>query len=231
LNDSIRGGRLSADWYVFYPYGANTLDSENEVRRSVPTFFRERLRPQKNALLARRRIQEDRWWKLSEHRAWQRKPIPKIVSTYFGETGSFAWDGAGAFVVVQGYGWLPILRGDTGLGRTVWLAYLALLNSDVFSSLLAAHSNHVGGGQWNLSKRFVEKIPLPDLIPPFDRSADLLRDERAALARLGSTIHDQGIDSLLRDERDKLSHFALAVYSLAAAREHGNAEEPENHPD
>jgi adenine-specific DNA-methyltransferase len=229
LNDSILGGRLSDDWYVFYPYGAYSLEGETEVRKSVPTFFRERLRPQKAALLERRRIQEDRWWKLSEHRAWQRKQTPKIVSTYFGEAGSFAWDSTGAFVVVQGYGWLP--KAPESLGRTVWLAYLALLNSDIFSSLLAAHSNHVGGGQWNLSKRFVEKIPLPDLIPPAGLPADSIRDERAALAQLGATIHRQGLDVLLPEDRDKLSQFSLTAYTLAASRLPGNAQETENHPD
>jgi hypothetical protein len=223
LNDSIRGGHLSDDWYAFYPYGAYTLESESEVRKAVPTFFRERLRPQKSALLERRRIPPDRWWKLSEHRAWQRKATPKIVSTYFGEAGSFAWDSTGVFVVVQGYGWLPTLQKNVGLSRTVWLAYLALLNSDVFSSLLAAHSNHVGGGQWNLSKRFVEQIPLPDL------TADFLSSERVTLSHLGTTIHEQGLDALPRDERLRLADLALTIYSLAAAHEQNAQEEIENH--
>lgn len=218
LNDSIREARLFDDWFVFYPYGAYTLDTEDEAQAAVPTFFKERLRRQKDALLERRLVREDDWWRLTRPRAWQLKPTPKIVSTYFGEAGSFAWDAKGLFVVVQGYGWLPAGRGSARLGRTLWLAYLALLNSDVFSSLLAAHSNHVAGGQWNLSKRFVEKVPLPDL------AAAIQADDLASLSGLGAAIHERGLDSLTNDERLKLSQAALATYLMAAARVHVDEE-------
>ena len=39
---------------------------------------------------------------------------------------------------------------------------VAMLNSPVTNTLLAGVSNNVSGGQWNLSKRFVERMPLID---------------------------------------------------------------------
>ncbi|HYU31057.1 MAG TPA: class I SAM-dependent methyltransferase [Thermoanaerobaculia bacterium] len=199
LNESIREGRLFDEAYVFYPYGAVSIRDEEELEQVVPTFLRERLEPNKKALLDRKPSDPERWWDLLRPRDWQARP--KIVSTYFGDAGSFAWDADGRFVVVQGYGWLP----ESKMGRKHWLAYLALLNSEIFSSLLAAHSNHVGGGQWNLSKRFVAQVPLPDLGTV---EASLL----SALAALGARIHSDGLAELTTDERSRLTELADVVY-------------------
>jgi hypothetical protein len=45
----------------------------------------------------------------------------------------------------------------------VYLAYLALLNSALFSLLLGEYSPHVAGGQYNLSKKYIDRIPLPNI--------------------------------------------------------------------
>jgi hypothetical protein len=209
LNDSIRSGKLYDDAYVFYPYGAAAIEDEKELKIAVPTFYRHRLGPNKKALAERRRTKAERWWLLSEHRAWQVQPVPKMVSAYFGDAGAFAWDETGEFVVVQGYGWLP--RSKRGLGRSAWLAYLALVNSRIFSLLLAASSNHVGGGQWNLSKRFVEPIPLPCLA---DEAVDtqLIGD----LAALGEVIRDSGLAGMTGEERRRFADLTETAYALPA---------------
>lgn len=57
-----------------------------------------------------------------------------------------------------------------------------MLNSRLMSSLLAASSNNVGGGQWNLSKRFVTGIPWVKLGKDM---SSLVRD----LSQIGEAIH------------------------------------------
>jgi hypothetical protein len=162
VNSSIENARIIPNTYVFFPHGKRELADEQSLKAAVPAFYEGHLLQYKANLAARRRVPDDRWWQLSEYRKWQLTPTPKIVSTYFGDVGSFAWDATAQFAVVQGYGWL--MKPSAGkTSRKLWLAYIALLNSQVFSTLLSAVSNHVGGGQWNLSRRFVDPIPLPDL--------------------------------------------------------------------
>lgn len=165
INESIRGGMLRDSAYVFYPYGEHTIETESELRSVVSSYYRDFLLPNKRALSARGSRRKAKWWELSEHRAWQEGHTRKLVTTYFGDEGSFACDSDGVYVVVQGYGWLFKKTGAlTELPENVGLAYVAVLNSKLFSKLLSATSNHVGGGQWNLSKRFVDQIPVPNLL-------------------------------------------------------------------
>ena len=42
-------------------------------------------------------------------------------------------------------------------------AIVATLNAPITNTLLAGVSNNLSGGQWNLSKRFVERMPLVDV--------------------------------------------------------------------
>ena len=60
-------------------------------------------------------------------------------------------------VVVQGYGWQPKRE---GLTEQHLVAIIATLNAPITNILLAGVSNNLSGGQWNLSKRFVERMPL-----------------------------------------------------------------------
>ncbi len=164
VNKSIQHGFLGDVAYVFYPYDNNEIESEHELRKVLKEYYKEYLLPVKSAFLARQTVKPKRWWELIRHRAWQVDRSPKLVSTYFGDAGSFAWDATGDFVVVQGYCWLPKrAKSSKSFPQKVGLAYLAVLNSSLFSELLSATSNHVGGGQWNLSKRFVNNIAIPDL--------------------------------------------------------------------
>jgi len=191
LNKSIKYGYLLDSFYVFYPYGEFAIDSEEELEKSVGMFYREVLLPNKKKLVKRELLNPSKWWELTRHRTWQVAPTPKLVSTYFGDAGSFAWDSAGDFVVVQGYGWvLKPAKKMAYITEELGLAYLAILNSSLFSELLSAASNHVGGGQWNLSKRFVNEIAMPNLL---DRKFDptFIRD----LSAMGSRIHaGQAVD-------------------------------------
>ena len=100
----------------------------------------------------------------------------------------------GSFVVVQGYGWLwkGIAGGSTAhaprpkfADTPLPWAYLCLLNSGVFESLLEGTCPRVQGGQFNLSSRFINRVYLPDLSNDLQITADLVEE----LARLGRQIH------------------------------------------
>ena len=106
LNESIRKGALIHTAYVFYPYGSKAIATEEQLRQAVASYYDAFLLPNKDSLRSRAKIDPSRWWELTWHRNWLEERKPKIVSTYFGDAGSFAWDFDGRFVVVQGYGWL-----------------------------------------------------------------------------------------------------------------------------
>ncbi len=161
VNETIRNGQIIPNIWVFYPYGEGvpTITLEADLKKELPTYFHTKLNPYREALIQRARITEAGWWRLSEHRSWQISRRPKIISTYFGAAGSFALDRAGDLVVVQGYGWQPKRE---GLTEQHLVAIVATLNAPITNVLLAGVSNNLSGGQWNLSKRFVERMPLID---------------------------------------------------------------------
>jgi len=106
VNRSIKFGYLLEDDYIFYPYGPLKLDSEDEVKQKLPTYYDEILTKFKPSILRRSRRNEENWWQLRDPGTWQFETEPKIVSTSFGDSDSFAWDQKGDFVVVQGHGWV-----------------------------------------------------------------------------------------------------------------------------
>lgn len=161
VNESIRNGQIIPGKWVFYPYGENVpaIASETDLKKLLPVYFEQKLSPYRDALIQRARITELNWWRLSEHRNWQVARRPKIISTYFGMAGSFALDRVGDIVVVQGYGWQPKREGIT---EQHLMTIVATLNAPIANTLLAGVSNNLSGGQWNLSKRFVERMPLID---------------------------------------------------------------------
>jgi len=181
INKSIEHGYLNDISYCFYPYGAYYIEKESELSIKVETYFRTHLLPNKEKLLGRARAKSYRWWGLSEHRMWQEVRQSKLISTYFGGVGSFAWDNKGDYVIVQGYAWIPK---NKNLTEQAVLAYLAILNSPLFLELLSAVSNNLGGGQWNLSAQFVNQIALPDLM-----SSDIDSQIIHRLAEAGRHIH------------------------------------------
>lgn len=188
MNESVSAGRLLSSSWVFYPHGTGIpeLNSEEDLESHLKIFYRERLLPYKEALIKRARITEKNWWRLSEYRKWQVEKKPKLVSTYFGAAGSFALDVTGEHVVVQGYGWVPkrAWSDDRQLS-----AFVALLSAPLIDVLLAGVSNNLGGGQWNLSKRFIELMPMVDTT----KLSNSLLEELANVAHTVSRgeAHDQ----------------------------------------
>lgn len=205
-NESIRNGLLAKRNYAFYPHGRNEIVDEDALFESVPVFAEQYLLPYRDYLQNRARVPSNKWWNYSEPRSWLQIRTPKLVTTYFGRSGAFAWDKTGEFVVIQGYAWLP--KKGKHLSTSLAHAYLAILNSPFFEELLSGYSNLMSGGQWNFSKRYVKDVPLPDLFGSYS-SPDVI----TCLEEIGETISADGL-SALRLNDDEYYALVAAVYGV-----------------
>ncbi len=209
MNPSIKDGQLDDIYYVFYPYseGLPAIETEDDLRKSVPNYYEAILLPAKDHLAARKSLTREKlnWWDLIWHRTWQEhRAQPKIVSKYFGGKRSFAFDRTGQYVVVVGHAWLlkspsgmpgsgsssrRVTKGNTNLTtEEIQLATLAYLNSSVTDDLLEYTSVQVSGGQFDLSNKYVEDLPIPNL-------EKLGRAVTNQLVVVGSAIADGTLDS------------------------------------
>ena len=204
-SSTIASGIISPKYYVFYPYGANGIlfDAEEQVAAALSVYYSRFLKPDRKRLAARSGIKAQYWWTLVRERHWQHVSEAKIVSKAFGERGSFAYDDKGDYVVLQGNAWLwkhksDIHEGSFDSGPLPW-AYLALLNSEFFEQVLSSRCPRLQGGQFDLSARFMNDIPMPDL------RDDAIPADAQGLARAGRQIHSskwpdsQGIEDLVRN--------------------------------
>ena len=72
----------------------------------------------------------------------------------------------------RGLAWLPK---DKHMPIDNLYAYLAILSSEYFNTLLAIYSKQLAGGNWfNLEKKFVDQIPLPRFSDNQDFNLQLL---------------------------------------------------------
>lgn len=195
-NASIRDGRLETTQYVFYPYrgGKSAFATEAEVAGAVPAYFERHLKPHEATLAARSTVAKrgGSWWALSWQRGFDTGGKARIISKYFGGVGGFAVDAGTNVAVVQGYSWYPVaglVRAGTAsnvVSPGFVAAYGALFNTRLFATLLDAFSAPVAGGQYDLSKRYVDAINVPDLAALFaDGSSRAVVME---LERLGAEI-------------------------------------------
>ncbi len=89
-NASISDGVVTSWDYVFYPYGKKEILSEEQLSQQVPYYYASYLKPEKEKLKRRNGIDTDLWWLLSRGASAQKELSIKLISTYFGSTGSFA---------------------------------------------------------------------------------------------------------------------------------------------
>lgn len=216
INESIQNGAISPKHYLFYPYDERGLSipDEETLAEELPVYNQEYLQPNRVGLSRRAAIVRSGrpdWWGLSWRRNWSLDREPRIVSKYFGGPGSFAVDFDAMYVVVQGFAWLPKWEENDpsdvegaaspfGLGmREMLSAYAVMLNSEVIARLLSTYSQHVAGGQYDLSWRFVKHIPVPNV-------PTLMSDERASyvVLELAHTIQRRGPAEPLRRRTEQL---------------------------
>lgn len=191
---NIHYGTLSRDEYLWFPYGPQgmLLETESDVKDAVKAYWELRLRgmePKLRQLAAKRGARF--WWGLEREREWQWQDARKLVSEPFGRRGGFAFDKDGDFRVVQGNRWqwadrLGSVSPAQFLRSLLPWAYLALLNSTVFETMLAVECPQLQGGQYNLSKKFASRVFLPDLSDQSRVSRELVD----ALAEIGKSIQD-----------------------------------------
>ena len=164
-NKAIKNGQLF-DWnYIWYPYDQNgiLLKTEEEFNLEAPVFFN-KLFQYREDLASRGRKDETNWWYLSEHRSWLLKPEPRLVSTRFGNSTSFAFDFYGQFVVENGNAWIPARNFDD---LDEYFFYLAIFSSPFFDKLLSIYSRQLSGGNWyDLGKKYSKNIPIPNINLP-----------------------------------------------------------------
>ncbi|MCL5035964.1 MAG: SAM-dependent methyltransferase [Chloroflexi bacterium] len=205
--ESIKQSVLNDLTYVFYPYDKNLPEicDEADLAKHLKTYYENFLLKNKNKLEERAKIDTNRWWELTWHRGWQVEREPKLVSTSFGKSGYFAWDNTGDYVVVQGHYWEPKRHQKRAhFDEDIGLAYLAILCSPLIDILLANVSKHVGGGQWDLSSKFIQNMPMPDLLDQ-NIEIDILNE----LKKIGNSINQE------RDYDIKhLNKLVLSMYRL-----------------
>lgn len=179
MSDSIRNGEVQSRHRVFYPYTETeqglAITSETVLAKVLPTYFDSYLRPFRSRLENRSDVRQARqsyWWSLTRPRTWALDARPRLVSKYFGKPGGFAMDLNARYIVVQGYAWLPKWTTTSPEHlpmEDALAAYMAIMNSTPFGRLLEIFSPHVAGGQFNLSPRYVNHMPIPNLPSLFDQ--------------------------------------------------------------
>ena len=201
--DSIRNCSIQESEYLFFPYdqhGDLVCSDENQLAQIAPWFYHQRLQPKKAELQSRGSLRGREWWELVEPRpTWMPKSEARIVSTQFARTGLFAFDRKGEYAVVNGNAWIW----KTGaISEHDWWAYLAIVNSTEFESFLDYFCRRIPGPRFEVARRYLKQVPLPDVTALGRR----LRDK---LSRIGRGLFDRGETSLLN-----LSVAVAAAYRI-----------------
>ncbi len=169
---SLQNNVLQEETYVFFPYNENGLNilSEEDFKDKTPTYYQKIIGSKES--LASRAGGIRQWWALTRPRDWQFTQGVRLVSAEFGNSSNFSIDESGRFVVERGLAWLPK---DKQMPMDNLYAYLAILSSEYFNTLLAIYSKQLAGGNWfNLEKKFVDLIPLPRFSDNEDFTLQLL---------------------------------------------------------
>lgn len=206
---TLVNGHLIDETFIFYPYsgGLEPIRTEQDLARLVPIFFEEILLPGRDRLAARKSLEKANqpWWGLIWPREWQYAKTPKLITKYFGQAGSFAWDESGKYVVVVGHGWLPRdskRHWQHILSDEYALATVAVFATPLGENLLSQVSVQVGGGQWDLSSKYVGEL---QLLAPTTTNARVIRD----LAVWGRRIVSQESVNL-----EELSELVCGAYGV-----------------
>ena len=218
--DDVRNGVIRDENYVFYPYdrrGKVLVSSDEELEVSLPLFYRERLVPNRTTLAVRPAARGKRWWALNRPRAKWAVNNPKLVTPQFAKRGAFAFDETGRYVVLQGNAWFW-KASELNADRLYW-AYLSILNSSIFEAILSQLCPRVRGGQYNVNRKYINAVPIPDLSNKIMVSDEFL-DELIAVGRLiaeGRMPISDTLDSMTaRAYGFPLSHMRTALDPVAS---------------
>lgn len=200
-DENLYDGRIHKDnRRLLYAYEGGKFLATTQMRSSYPKVL-EYLTRFKTSLTTRARMMSKPIWALAEPRDHNLMFAPKIVSTHFGLTGSYAFDEKGEYAVTNGNLLIP----KAGFSdRNAWYYYLAILNSHLFLRLVARKSMKLRGGQYDLDERFIKNTP----VPGYDTTP---RSVQVNLVEMGRKMHREGLISL-----DDMAYqeAVLAAYRL-----------------
>jgi hypothetical protein len=172
MTDSIKNGQIIKPYYLFFPHTTEgpLFSSEKALKNAVPDYYQKYLSPNRERLASRasiRRSGRTDWWGLMESRSWSFLDTPRIISKYFSGEGGFFADLHAEYLPSTGFAWLPkaplkSVNDHTFPVERLLAVYAALFNSATFGRLLQYYAPHVSGGQFDLSPRYVNDVPLPD---------------------------------------------------------------------
>lgn len=204
-NESISCGVIRDLNYIWYPYNEDGLvfKTEDDLIMFCPDFYKDHFlaKKYKELLINRARKSLVDWWTLSEHRAWLRVKYPRLASTEFGTSMSFAFDTTGEYVIERGNGWLPRKEFKD---FDDYYFYLSIFSSQVFDKLLSIYSKQLLSG-WDLGKKYTKEIPIPKISNETkvnEESLEIRRDSPIylRLVQFGKTISKgEFIEQNLRD--------------------------------
>mgnify|MGYP003602095669 CR=1 FL=1 len=186
-NNAIKNGTITLENYIWYPYNSDGiyLFTEDEFKEKSPWFF-ERIYQHKEKLIKRPSIQPDKYWHLSRYRTWLVNKEPRLFSTRFGNSDSFAFDLNGDYVVENGNAWIPRKK----FNLDDFYFYTAIFSSNLFDKLLSIYSRQLSGGKWyDLGGKYTNNIPIPNVHSEDVRNSD-------AYKRLVEIGKDLSIDNL-----------------------------------
>nr|WP_299499622.1 N-6 DNA methylase [uncultured Rhizobium sp.] len=224
----IAEGEVTRLFHVFYPYrSADGIGDETELRQLLPRYSATYLEPNRNKL-AQRRDKSNRWWELSWPRIGMETTPPTFVSKYWAKPGGIVRHEPVDALVLQGFGWVVRQSMESALAvnerKRIEFAYLSLLNSATFFSLVAEHAPPTGGGQYDMSPRYLLDVPLPDLFKNYhslDGEIGALahyaasRDKPKLNAEIESIVTAiLGLDQRLSDSRVAMPGSTLPTWAM-----------------
>lgn len=196
-NSSIKKGVLDDSTYIWYPYDKDGMifKNEHEIAQINNTFYDKVLLPNKNTLSNRSGISE--WWGHTRPRNWQFEKYPKLVSTEFGKSDSFAFDAKGEYVVERGNAWIPKKEFE----EDDYYFYLALFSSSMFDRLLNIYAKPILSG-FNLGAISTKNIPIPNLEIAKENISSYQR-----LSMLGRELSQGNTDALYSINEEVKSYY------------------------
>lgn len=195
---SIKNGKINESGYIWYPYRESGLiiKTEDQLRSKATEFYQKYLLPNKSVLMNLAQKNENNWWTLTRHREWLLTKTPKIISKEFGSSGGFAFDNKGELIFERGNGWIP----KKEIQDDYYYFYLSIFNSLFFEELLSIFSKQLAGGKWyDLGKKYMKNIPLPDINQKIKDSSSY--EKLVHLGKLiikDDIIHLQAIDEIVK---------------------------------
>jgi hypothetical protein len=142
-------------------------------------------------------------------RATNLRASPRIVARAFLSTDSFAVDLEGAFVVVQGYSWLPkrpVINSPFPI-EDILRDYCFVFNSRLFFALLRENGRIVAGGQVDGAKSQISRVSVPDLPALYLETPELELQAREL----------RSIDASQQPSMSLLDRFAAAAFRTSIA--------------